>query len=345
MQTTYRSYRLQRGQGLDGLQLTELPQAPLQPDQVRVGIRAAALNYRDLMIARAGQATDPAITPLSDGAGVVLEVGSAVQRWRPGDAVIANFFPHWIDGPLNEAKQQDALGNRGPGMLAESVVLPASALLAMPATLSFAEAATLPCAGLVAWNALFVAGGARPGDTVLLLGTGGVSIWALQLAKAAGLRVLITSSSNAKLAQALSLGADAGCNYLEMPDWAAWARAQTGGRGVDLVLETGGRATLGNSLRALRREGTLALVGGTSGWGGELDADAMIDGALRIVGVLVGSRAMAEDLLRFVEQTGLHPVIARRYAFEQAAQAYADLATAGLLGKLVIEMAPTTPSP
>jgi len=343
MPSTFRRYQLQRGQGLAGLQLCELDDTalpPLQPEQVRLGMRAAALNYRDLMIAGAGTPGEPAISPLSDGAGVVLEVGSAVQGWRPGDAVIANFYPQWIDGPLTEAKQQGALGNRGPGMLAERVVLPASALLAMPSTLSFAEAATLPCAGLVAWNALFVAGGARPGDTVLLLGTGGVSIWALQLAKAAGLRVLITSSSHAKLALARSLGADAGCNYLNTPDWAAWARAQTGGRGVDLVLETAGRATLGHSLAALRREGTLALVGGTSGWGGELDADAMIDGALRIVGVLVGSRAMAEDLVRFVEHSGLRPLIARRYAFEDAAQAYADLATAGQVGKLVIEIAP-----
>lgn len=262
------AYRLHRGQGFRGLERIEIPALPLQPHEVRIGVQAVSLNYRDLEIARGGAEGSPALTPCSDGAGVVLEVGPAVTQWRAGDRVMASFFPNWIDGPVTAEKTAGSLGARGPGMLAETVVLPAQALVAVPASLSFAEASTLPCAGVVAWNALFVAGGAKPGSTVLLLGTGGVSIWALQLAKAAGLRVLITSSEDHKLNIARRLGADDTINYREQPRWAPRVRELTGGRGVDLVLETAGRHTLGQSMAAVRPEGTLAVVGGTSGWGG-----------------------------------------------------------------------------
>jgi NADPH:quinone reductase-like Zn-dependent oxidoreductase len=251
---------------------------------------------------------------------------------------MGSFFPNWIDGAVTPEKTAGSLGARGPGMLAEAVVLPAQALVAVPASLSFAEASTLPCAGVVAWNALFIAGSAKPGSTVLLLGTGGVSIWALQLAKAAGLRVIITSSDNQKLDIARRLGADDTINYREQPLWAARVRELTGGRGVDLVLETSGRDTLGQSMAAVRPQGTLAVVGGTSGWGGQLDADALIDGALHLCGILVGSRAMAEDLVRFVEHSGIRPLIDRRFRFDQAAAAYEYLGTARHVGKVVIDV-------
>jgi len=336
------AYRLHRGKALDGLERVEADPAPLRAHEVRVSVRAVSLNYRDLMIARGGAVGQPDITPCSDGAGVVVELGDGVRRWRLGDRVTASFFPHWIDGPVTDDKVSDSLG-RGQGMLAETVVLPESALIEMPASFSFAEASTMPCAGVVAWNALFVAGAARPGNTVLLLGTGGVSTWALQLAKAAGLRVLITSSDNDKLAGARDWGADETINYRELPDWAPRVRELTDGRGVDLVLETSGRDTLPRSMAAVRREGTIAVIGGTSGWGGEIDADALIDGALRIVGVLVGSRAMAEDLARFVEHAGVRPVIRRRFPFAQAPEAYAYLASSRHVGKVVIDLATDSP--
>lgn len=332
------AYRLHRGQGIAGLERFDAVPAPLQRHEVRVAVQAVALNFRDLEIARGGSAGMASIVPGSDGAGVVVEAGATVTRWRSGDRVAANFFPHWVDGPSTDAKVAGSLGNRGPGMLAQTVVLPESALFALPPSLSFVEAATLPCAGVTAWNALFVAGCGRPGDTVLLLGTGGVSIWALQLAKAAGLRVLITSSDDRKLSIASQLGADATINYRDVPDWPLRVRELTDGRGADLVLETSGRDTLARSMAAVRREGRIAVIGGTSGWGGEIDADALIDGALRIVGVLVGSRAMAQDLVRFVEQRRIRPVVDRVFAFAQAASAYAHLATSGHVGKVVIEV-------
>lgn len=334
------AYRLHRGQGIKGLECVEIPELPLQPHEVRIGMHAVSLNYRDLEIARGGTEGSPAITPCSDGAGAVLEVGAAVSQWRAGDRVMGSFFPNWIDGAVTPDKTAGSLGARGPGMLAENVVLPAHALVAVPASLSFAEASTLSCAGVVAWNALFVAGALKPGSTVLLLGTGGVSIWALQLAKAAGLRVLITSSENHKLDIARRLGADDTINYRAQPQWAARVRELTGGRGVDLVLETSGRDTLGQSMAALRPEGTLAVVGGTSGWGGALDVDALIDGALRLRGILVGSRTMAEELVRFVERSGIRPLIDRRFGFDQAAAAYEYLAAARHVGKVVIDIAP-----
>lgn len=337
-------YQLRRGNGIGGLERVQVGRAPLLPHEVRVGMRAVALNFRDLEIARSGAEGAPPIAPCSDGAGVVVERGSAVTRWRIGDRVAASFFPNWIDGPSTDDKVTGALGNRGPGMLAEAVTLPDTAWFAVPPSLSFVEAATVPCAGVTAWNALFVAGAAKPGQTVLLLGTGGVSIWALQLAKAAGNRVLITSSDDRKLLLARKLGADETINYSSAPDWSVRVRELTGGRGVDLVLETSGRATLARSMRAVRREGRVVVIGGTSGWGGEIDADALIDGALHIQGVLVGSRTMAEDLVRFVEQCRVRPVIDRVFPFERAASAFEYLGASQHVGKVVIELGDTNTS-
>ncbi len=333
------AYRLHRGHGAAGLERVELdPPTITSPHDVLVRVQAVALNQRDLWLAEAPADGAPR-TPCSDGAGEVVAVGPAVTRLRPGDRVAAGFFPHWVDGPPAPHKTAGALGGSGPGMLAELVCLPESAWFQLPATLDFGEAATVPCAGVTAWNALFVAGAARPGQTVLLLGTGGVATWALQLAHAAGLRCLVLSSSDAKRAAARGLGADQTLDRLAQPDWAPAVRALTGGRGVDLVVETGGRETLARSMAALRPGGTVAVVGGLSGWGGVLDADALVDGALRIQGVLVGSREMAEALLRFVEHARIRPVIDRRFPFTQAREAYAHLARGSHVGKVVIDLA------
>jgi NADPH:quinone reductase-like Zn-dependent oxidoreductase len=336
-------YLIRRGAGLDGLERQSRPRAPLGPKEVRVSMRAVALNYRDLMVARAdhGNAGDPLI-PCSDGAGEVLEAGAEVTRLRVGDRVAGSFYPLWIDGEPTSDKVARGLGGGLDGMLAEEIVRHEDAWFAIPAHLSFIEAATIPCAAVTAWNALFVGGGLKPGDSVLILGTGGVSIWALQLAKAAGLHAIVTSSDDRKLERARALGAHATINYRTQPEWHQEVLHLTRKRGVDLVLEVGGRDTLARSIAATRVGGTIAMIGGigAGGFGGELEPFELIGRAQRLIGILVGSRAMAEDLSSFVATTRLHPVVDRVFDFEQAREAYAWLAAAQHVGKVVIDIKP-----
>ncbi len=334
------AYRIQRGGGIDRLEIFRRELPPLGPRDVRVQVRAVALNHRDLQVARddAGPAA-AMVVPGSDAAGTVLEVGSDVVAWQPGDRVFVAFFPHWIDGAPTPENSASGFGGGIDGLLSQEVVVPAQALVRMPAHLDFAAASTLPCAGVTAWNALFVEGRTKPGDTVLLLGTGGVSIWALQLAKAAGLRVIITSSDEAKLARARELGADATINYRRSIEWQREVLDMTDGRGADLVLETGGEGTLTRSIQATRKGGTVAIIGGVSGgYGGQLEPFALIGGAKRLAGILVGSRKMAEDLARFVEVAKIEPMIDRRFAFDDVRAAYACLEQARHFGKIVIEL-------
>src|SRR6188768_3283976 len=296
------TWRVAAGSGIDGLKLQSEPSSPLGSTQVRVRIRAASLNFRDQMVLRGWYpvSSQAPLVPGSDGAGEVVETGPAVTRFRAGDRVTTCFFPNWVDGPMTPAKIAGALGGGDAGTLTEELVIDERALVRTPAHLDFAQAATLTCAGVTAWNALFVAGGLRPGQTVLLLGTGGVSIWALQLAKAAGLRVIITSSSDAKLAKARALGADAGINYTQVPEWGAEVRKLTGGEGVDLVLEVGGEKTFAQSLAAVRMQGSIMVIGGVTGLGGTMVPRQLVGVAVRMQGVFVGSRSMHEDLARFV---------------------------------------------
>jgi NADPH:quinone reductase-like Zn-dependent oxidoreductase len=304
-------------------------------------MRAGSLNYRDLLDARAEYMNgggEP-LTPCSDGAGEVLAVGAEVTRLRVGDRVAAAFYPSWIDGEPTQDKVARGLGGGRDGVLAQEVVLHEEAWFAIPSHLSYVEAATLPCAGVTAWNALFVAGGLERGDSVLILGTGGVSIWALQLAAAAGVQPIVTSSDDSKLERARALGAQATINYRDQPDWHERVLELTRGRGVDLVLEIGGRDTLKRSLAAARVGGSIAMIGGLAGaFGGELEPFALIERAQRLLGILIGSRAMAEDLSRFVATAGLHPVVDRVFDFEHAREAYAHLAAARHVGKVVIEI-------
>jgi NADPH:quinone reductase-like Zn-dependent oxidoreductase len=333
------AYQLHRGQGPAGLERCEQPEPTPGPHDVLVRVHAVSLNHRDLAIANAAGTPAPHV-PCSDGAGEVVAVGSAVTRLKVGMRVMSSFFPLWADGAPTPAATAVALGGgRGPGMLAQCVALPEQAWVVLPDSLGYRQAATLPCAGVTAWNALFGADAVRPGDAVLTLGTGGVSLWALQLGRAAGLRTIVTSSDDDKLQKARHLGAAEGINYRTTPDWAATVRTMTGGRGVDRVIETAGRQTLSRSMTATRHGGTVAVIGGTSGWGGEIDADAMVDGALRLQGVLVGSRTMAEALLRFVDAARIEPVIDRCFPFDQAREAYAHLAAQRHVGKVVIDLA------
>lgn len=332
------AYRLHSGRGLDSLERVDVPAPALPAQGVRLRLRAVALNYRDLMIAGGSYRLAPEgpLVPCSDGAGEVVEVGPEVTRFRPGDRVAASFFLRWIDGPPTPEKLVESLGGGGVGLLAEEVVLPEAALVAVPPHLDFAEAACLPCAGVTAWNALFVVGALRPGASVLLLGTGGVSIAALQLAEAAGLRSLVTSSSDDKLARARALGAAVTVNYRTTPEWQEVVLEETGGRGVDLVVEVGGEATLARSVAATRLGGTLAVIGGLGGFGAELGPMPLIGGAKRLEGILVGSRAMLEELSRFVGLTGLRPVVDRVFPFAEAREAFRHLEAAGHFGKVVI---------
>jgi len=334
------AYSIRRGASVEGLSRVTRASVALGPRDVRVRMRAVALNYRDLMVAR-GDSGVPGldIVPASDGAGEVVETGADVTRFRVGDRVIGAFFPDWHEGGPEPAKVARALGGSADGVLAEEVVMDENAWAAMPAHLDFVEAATIPCAAVTAWHALFGLDPLKPGDSVLLLGTGGVSTWALQLAKAAGLRVVITSSDDAKLDRAAALGADATINYRRMPEWQDEALRLTGGRGVDRVLDIGGPETLPRSIAAVRSGGTIAVIGRLTGTSGvTIDPAALFGGSKRLAGVLVGSRAMTEDVVRFVELARIRPVIDKLFDFADARDAYAYLGGAQHFGKVVIRL-------
>jgi NADPH:quinone reductase-like Zn-dependent oxidoreductase len=333
-----KTWRVAAGSHIEGLTLGEEACAKPGPTEVRVRVRATALNYRDLMVVHGWYpvSTPTPLVPGSDGAGDVIEVGSAVTRFKPGDKVATSFFPHWVEGRMAPARIAGALGGGDTGTFAEEIVLDERALVRSPAHLGYAEAATLTCAGTTAWHALFVAGQILPGETVLLLGTGGVSIWALQLAKAAGARVIITSSSDAKLAKARALGADAGINYVNTPEWSGEVRKLTGGEGVDLVLEVGGEKTVAQSLASVRMQGTVAVIGGVSGFGGAIVPRQLIGGATRVQGVYVGSRQMHEDLARFVEVAKIKPVVDHSFAYGDAPDAYRYFEAGKHFGKVTL---------
>jgi NADPH:quinone reductase-like Zn-dependent oxidoreductase len=329
---------LQGGFGIDCLTPVELPEPVPGPHQVLVRVRAASLNYRDLLVVQGSY--NPKLRlpliPLSDGAGDVVSVGSEVSRLRPGDRVAGAFFQGWTDGPLSEAAARSALGAGGPGLLAEYVALDETGVVPVPAHLTDEEAATLPCAAVTAWNALAGTGGLRPGETVLTLGTGGVSLFALQFARLAGARVIVTSSSDAKLERALALGASAGVNYRSTPDWEVPARELAGEAGVDLVVELGGAGTFARSVRVLRHGGRLALIGVLAGGMGEINLTPVLMKAIRVEGIYVGSRAHFEAMNRAVVLHGLHPVIDRVFPFAEVREALRYMQRGDHFGKIVL---------
>ena len=334
-------YEVQKGgQGMEALRRTERPEPQPGPGQVKVRVRACSMNYRDLAIVRGVYLGGPVARdtiPLSDGAGEVVGVGAGVTQFKTGDRVAATFFQGWLDGP--PPVNRPALGSPMDGMLAEYVVMDESGLVHIPASLSFEEAATIPCAGVTTWHALMVAG--RPlkaGDTVLALGTGGVSIWALQLAKAAGAKVIITSSSDEKLARAKSLGADATVNYKNHPEWDKQVLELTGGAGVDVVVEVGGVGTLGRSYNAVGTWGKVALIGVLTREPGDLAPHALMWKGANLHGIFVGSRGMFEQLNRAIETNGIKPVIDKVFPFEAAPEAYAYQAAGQHFGKIVVSV-------
>jgi NADPH:quinone reductase-like Zn-dependent oxidoreductase len=336
-----KAYELRELSGPDGVVLNADRPSP-QPGhgEVVIQVRAASLNYRDLLIASGkygGRMKSNAI-PLSDGAGEVAAVGEGVERVKVGDRVTGAFFPDWVAGEISGEATRVGLGGPVDGMLAEFVVLPERAVLPFPEHLSFEEAATLPCAALTAWNALNEVGRLRAGDTVLLQGAGGVSIFALQFARLQGATVILTSSSDEKLKRAAALGANHLINYKRTPEWDQEVKRLTGGRGVDLVVEVGGAGTLERSLRAVRVGGVVATIGLVAGTGA-INPLPLIMRAIRLIGVYVGSHEMFAAMNRAISGARLRPVIDQVFPFDQATEAYRYQESGRHFGKVVIRVA------
>lgn len=325
--------------GSDELRRVERPDPQPGPGQVRIRVRAASLNYRDQAVVTGtyfgGIVSDDTI-PLSDGAGEVAAVGAGVTRFKPGDRVAATFFQTLPSGPPFGAGA--SLGAPPlDGMLAEQVVLYEDGVVAVPKGFSFEEAACLPCAAVTAWHALARAGRpVRAGDTVLVLGTGGVSTFALQFAKAAGARVIATSSSDEKLARVKALGASDGINYKRVPDWEKAVLDATGGRGVDCVVEVGGAGTLNRSLMSLAPGGKTVLIGVLTGRASDVNPYALMPKNGSLHGIFVGDRDMFQEMNRAIEVNGIKPIIDKVFPFEQALAAYHHHKSGNFMGKVVI---------
>lgn len=296
--------------GLEALEFVERPTPVPGAGEVLVKVHAVSFNFRDLLVVKGlynPRLKLPRI-PCSDGAGVVEAVGDGVTQWKPGDRVAGIFMQNWLEGRPTPATVKGALGGDVDGMLAEFVVLRESGLVAVPQCFDFLEASTLPCAAVTAWNALKV-GQVRAGSTVLVQGTGGVSIFAIQMARAMGARVLGTSTHAHKLQRALALGLDDGLNAAETPEWSAWVLDQTGDEGVDLVVEVGGESTLPQSMKAVRMGGVIAQIGVLSGGTAPLSVPLMLHKQIRLQGIYVGSRRDFEEMNTFLAQAGVRPVV------------------------------------
>jgi NADPH:quinone reductase-like Zn-dependent oxidoreductase len=327
---------LNHGFGIENIEWREVPRPEPGPGEVLVGIHACSLNYRDYLVAtgRYNPRMPLPRVPLSDGAGEVLAVGPGVTEWQVGDRVAALFMSSWLTGPYHSDHGRSALGGTVDGVLAEAVVLPASALVAIPPHLNAREAATLPCAAVTAWNALFASGKLRPGQTVLVQGSGGVSIFALQLAKLAGARVIATSSHAEKIEKLRALGADWVINYQETP---AWGKLIAKAGGVDHVVEVGGVATLEQSLEAVKPSGTVSVIGVLTGIQGAVNIAPILHKHLHVQGIYVGSREMFRDLNQALTQAHLRPVIDTTFAAADIQLALRYLESAAHFGKIVLE--------
>ncbi|MBM3505765.1 MAG: NAD(P)-dependent alcohol dehydrogenase [Alphaproteobacteria bacterium] len=334
-----RSIVLQTLGGPDQLAVVERPVPEPGAGQVLVRMRAASLNYRDTLILRGGYGSRQKtadLVPLSDGAGEVVRVGPGVSRVKAGDRVTASFFQSWIAGDPNEALLDDDLGRAHDGVLSDYRVFPECGLVATPASLTDPEAAAFPCAGLTAWSAVVTVGRAKPGDIVLVQGTGGVSLFALQFAKLCGARVIATSSSSEKLARLRGMGADHVINYREQPDWGKVALDLTNGRGVDHVVEVAG--TYRQTLRAIRPGGLVTVIGVLAGARAEILLPLVGSRAIRLQGVAVGPREGLEAMFRAVEAHRIKPVIDRVFDLDHAAEAYRHLAAGRHFGKVCIAL-------
>lgn len=324
---------------LDNLKLVDLldPAAP-GPGEIAVRLRASSLNYHDYAVVKGMIPTAENRIPMSDGAGEVTALGEGVSDFAVGDLVVSTFFPEWIDGAPPEGGFKRVPGDGIDGYAVEQAVGPATAWTRAPKGYSAAEAATLTCAGLTAWRALFVDGCVKPGDTVLVQGTGGVSIFALQFAKAAGATVIATSSSNVKLERLKDLGADHLINYKEVEAWGPKVLELTGGKGVDCVVEIGGPGTLDQSMMATRIGGHVALIGVLTGFAGPVQTALLMAKNLRVQGLTVGSRAQQQDMIAAIEANGLKPVLDQHFPLADLADAFRHQETGKHFGKIIVDI-------
>ena len=334
-----KTFEIKQPSGIDSLTLAERPDPKPSYGQALVKIKAASLNFRDLLVVKGAYSRNlpPGLVPCSDGAGEVVEIGEGVTRVKPGDRVAGIFMQTWISGELDEGKAKSALGGAIDGVLAEYVLFHEDGLVQVPEHLSYEEAATLPCAAVTAWNGLITSGGLKAGDTVLVLGTGGVSIFALQFAKITGTRVIATSSSDEKLKRVKELGASDVINYKSVPDWEKKVLEITARRGVDHVVEVGGAGTLPKSLRAVRMGGHISLIGVLTG-AGEANPLPAVMKNIRIQGIYVGSRVMFEAMNNAITVNQLHPVIDRVFPFEESKEAFGYMESGAHFGKVVIRI-------
>jgi NADPH:quinone reductase-like Zn-dependent oxidoreductase len=333
-----KAIRLRAPGGLERLEAVDLPD-PGAPGsgEIRVRIHASSLNYHDYSVANGAIPTEDGRIPMSDGAGVVEAVGQGVSGFAVGDHVVSGFFPLWQDGPAEVGDFRTVPGDGIDGYAREAVVRPAGCFSPVPRGHSFAEAATLTTAGLTAWRALVVDGGLKAGEVVLVLGTGGVSVFALQFARMMGATVIATSSSDAKLERMRALGAAHTINYKTTPDWGRAARDWTGGRGVDQVIEVGGPGTLEQSIRAARVGGHIALIGVLTGRSGEVPTALLMAKQLRLQGLIVGSHRHQLDMVRAIEASDMRPVIDRSFPLEGIADAFRHQEAGRHFGKIVLE--------
>jgi NADPH:quinone reductase-like Zn-dependent oxidoreductase len=323
--------------GYDGLAIVDRPDPEPGANQVLIQMHAWSLNYRDLMtlMGRYNPRLKLPQIPLSDGAGEVVAVGAGVKSVRVGDRVANTFFERWVSGLATDETARTALGAGRDGVLAENVVLHEDGVARIPEHMTYAEAATLPCAALTAWHALVVEGKIKAGDTILTLGTGGVSIFALQFALMHGAQVIITSSSDEKLDKAKKLGATHTINYKQTPDWSRSVRQLTGGRGVDHVVELGGAGTFNQSVASLRRGGQMSLIG-VLAQGGEANIVPILMNGIRVQGIFVGSREMFDAMNTAIALHRLHPIIHQTFGFDQAPEAFRLMESCKHLGKICI---------
>jgi NADPH:quinone reductase-like Zn-dependent oxidoreductase len=326
--------------GFENLKLVDKPEPAIGPGQVLLKMKAWSLNFRDLMMAK-GQYNPKLKMPcaaLSDGVGEVVKIGEGVSRVKVGQRVAGAFMPKWIAGPVDEAKSRSALGGGGDGMLAELVAISEEGVVHVPEHLSDEQAATLPCAGVTAWHALLGEGSLKAGETVLVQGTGGVSIFALQFAVMAGARVIVTSSKDEKLTKALKLGASDGINYAATPKWEDRVKELTGGVGVDYIVEVGGAGTLTQSMKAIKAGGQISLIGVLTGGAGQINPLPILMRNIRVQGIFVGSRQMFEDMNRAIALHKLQPVVDRVFSFREAPEAYRYMESAAHFGKVAIKI-------
>lgn len=332
-------FQIQDDWSIDNLTLTQRPEPAPGPKQVLVRLQSASLNYRDLLVPQRGYGaltgTLPLI-PISDGAGEIVAIGAGVSRVAVGDRVCPLMIQKWISGTPTTPTITATLGGPLDGVMAEYMVLGEQGIVKIPEHLGWEEAATMPCAALTAWSALVTEARVKAGDTVLVLGTGGVSLFAVQFAKLHGARVIVLSGSDAKLDRVLKLGADDGLNYRGTPAWGKAVRHMAGGDGVDLIVEVGGEKTLPQSLKAVRAGGTISLIGVLSGATMEVRLGPIVTRKIRLQGITVGSRDGMEAMLRAVSQHTVKPVIDRTFAFEELREALDYLKRSAHFGKVCI---------